>query len=181
MGKKTKPYQIMDNEDDDEELSDLEILEEDGQSHKKIIEGVNETEQLDNFTKNIKQDFNKIFTSKGKTPKWIETMIVTSKDQIDSNLNVEDDIKRELIFYNLTIKNAVEGIGKLKECHEKINRPEDFFAEMMKSDNQMARVKKQIITEQQRIKKFEEKKQKMHNIKFSKHVCIYTQFIIFLF
>jgi hypothetical protein len=44
---------------------------------------------------------------------------------------------------------------------------------MIKSDNQMVKVKKTIINEQQRIKKFEEKKQKLHNIKFAKAVHFY--------
>ena len=57
---------------------------------------------------------------------------------------------------------------KLKENGEKLNRPGDFFAEMVKSDYQMQNIKKQIITEQQRIKKYEEKKNKMQNIKFAK-------------
>ena len=49
-----------------------------------------------------------------------------------------------------------------------MNRPDDFFAEMLKSDEQMANVKKQIIKEQQNIKKFQIKKQKLQSIKFSK-------------
>ena len=41
---------------------------------------------------------------------------------------------------------------------------------MLKSDKQMERVKIRIINEQVRIKKYEEKKQKMQNIKFAKSV-----------
>jgi len=41
---------------------------------------------------------------------------------------------------------------------------------MLKTDKQMERVKGRIIHEQVRIKKFEEKKQKLQNIKFSKSV-----------
>jgi hypothetical protein len=43
---------------------------------------------------------------------------------------------------------------------------------MLKSDRMMERVKGRIIKEQVRIKKFEEKKQKLQNIKFSKSVSI---------
>jgi rRNA-processing protein EBP2 len=59
---------------------------------------------------------------------------------------------------------------KLKQLGEKINRPDDYFVEMLKSDEQMIKVKKQIINEQQYIKKFEAKKQKMQNIKFAKSI-----------
>ena len=60
----------------------------------------------------------------------------------------------------------------MKERNQKLNRPDDFFAEMVKSDIQMQKIKRQIVTEQIRIKKFEERKQKMQNVKFAKAVRI---------
>jgi hypothetical protein len=50
---------------------------------------------------------------------------------------------------------------------------------MLKSDKQMDRIKGKIISEQVRIKKFEEKKQKLQSIKFNKAVSIlyYLYFI----
>ena len=41
---------------------------------------------------------------------------------------------------------------------------------MLKTDRMMERVKGRLIKEQVRIKKFEEKKQNLQNIKFSKSV-----------
>lgn len=58
------------------------------------------------------------------------------------------------------------------ESKIKINRPEDFFAEMLKSDKMMENIRKKIIDETTHIKKFEERKQKMQNVKFSKAVKI---------
>ena len=52
----------------------------------------------------------------------------------------------------------------------KINRPDDFFAEMLKNDKTMERIRKSIIEETNHIKKFEERKQKMQNLKFSKAI-----------
>jgi hypothetical protein len=43
---------------------------------------------------------------------------------------------------------------------------------MIKSDKQMDNIKAKLITEQVRIKKFEEKKQKLQNVKFAKAVDI---------
>jgi rRNA-processing protein EBP2 len=151
-------------EPQEEELSDLEG--EFVQQEQDDIKFVNEEEALENHCQKIKNDFQKLM--KNKDIPWIETMDLVSDSTVDSNLNIDDDIKREVIFYNLTLQNAVRGIIKLKEQGEKLNRPGDFFAEMVKSDNQMGRIKKQIITEQQRIKKFEEKKNKIQNIKFAK-------------
>lgn len=148
---------------DDEDLSDLEM---DNEEELAVENLINEKDALLNHHARIKQDFAKLM--KTKDIPWIETMDLTADQAIDKNLNVDDDIKRELIFYNLTLANTIKGIVKLKENGEKLNRPGDFFAEMVKSDNQMQNIKKQIIQEQQRIKKFEEKKNKIQNIKFAK-------------
>ena len=59
---------------------------------------------------------------------------------------------------------------KLKENNQKINRPDDFFAEMLKDDKTMEKIKKKIIDETTYIQKFEERQQKQQNIKFSKSI-----------
>ena len=152
--------------EEEEELSDLEM---DAELEKPQIQ-INEVERLETLTKNIQNEFVKQYTTKGKNPSWLETLLVTNPEQIDQTLNVDDDIKRELIFYNMTHQNTIEALKKLKDNAEKINRPDDFFAEMIKSDKQMDKIKTKIVTEQVRIKKFEQKKQKMQNIKFAKAV-----------
>lgn len=70
----------------------------------------------------------------------------------------------------MTLLNAKEGIEKLKELKIKINRPDDFFAEMLKDDKTMEKIRRNIIEETNHIKKFEERKQKMQNLKFSKAI-----------
>jgi rRNA-processing protein EBP2 len=154
----------VENEEDD--LSDYEIdnLEENQEQE------INDTDGLEKHLKRIKEEFNTLMKTKGKQVDWIETMDITSEIAVDPNLNLDDDMKRDLIFYNITLQNAAAGINKLKERNEKLNRPDDFFAEMIKSDNQMGKIKRQIVTEQTRIKKFEDRKQKMQNVKFSKAV-----------
>lgn len=162
---------------EDADFSDLEVDYQDGDldTGSNII---NDEEGLTSGLKKIKQDFNKMMKSQNSD--WIETMDLTAEENVDPELNVDDDIKRELIFYNLSLSNAATGISKLKELGEKLNRPGDFFAEMLKGDNQMEKVRKQIVHEKMRIKKLEEKKNKMQNIKFAKAVRRgYFLYIIF--
>jgi len=169
MVKKFKIVNRAEDRDDqinEEELSDLEI----DKQEKNSEEEINDIEALNTISARMKEDFHKIM--KSKDVDWLETMDLTSDQGINPDLNVDDDIRRELIFYNLSLKNAAKGINKLKERNQKLNRPEDFFAEMVKSDIQMQKIKKQIVTEQIRIKKFEERKQKMQNVKFAKAVRI---------
>jgi rRNA-processing protein EBP2 len=169
--RKIEREEILPNEE--EQLSDLEI-----DDHEKVLEEeINDVDTLETITGRIKDDFYKLM--KSKNVDWLETMDLTSDQKISTDFNIDDDIRRELIFYNITLHNAARGINKLKERNQKLNRPDDFFAEMVKSDAQMEKVKKQIVTEQIRIKKFEEKKQKMQNIKFAKAVGIIIKIMKF--
>ena len=134
------------------------------------IPSINLEEELTEKLNLIKNDIQKLYDAKNKKIDFLEFPINISQSEIPSNLNPDDDIKRELIFYNIAKENAIQGMIQLKKLGEKINRPDDYFVEMLKSDEQMIKVKKQIINEQQYIKKFEAKKQKMQNIKFAKSI-----------
>ena len=56
-----------------------------------------------------------------------------------------------------------------------ISRPDDFFAEMLKSDEHMIKVKSKLLQQQQKVQTFEEKKQKMENKRFHKAIKAYKQ------
>lgn len=49
-----------------------------------------------------------------------------------------------------------------------ISRPDDFFAEMLKNDTHMVKVKSRLLRQSVKIKTFEEKKLKQENKKFHK-------------
>ena len=146
----------------------LENGEEEGQDTESEIPSINLENELTEKLNSIKNDIQKFYDAKNKKIDFLEFPINISQSEIPPNLNPDDDIKRELIFYNIAKENAIQGMIQLKKLGEKINRPDDYFVEMLKSDEQMIKVKKQIINEQQYIKKFEAKKQKMQNIKFAK-------------
>jgi len=146
----------------------LENEEEEGQETESEIPSINLENELTEKLNSIKNDIQKFYDAKNKKIDFLEFPINISQSEIPPNLNPDDDIKRELIFYNIAKENAIQGMIQLKKLGEKINRPDDYFVEMLKSDEQMVKVKKQIINEQQYIKKFEAKKQKMQNIKFAK-------------
>jgi len=68
-----------------------------------------------------------------------------------SPLDIHDDLKREFSFYSM----ALEAVNDARACCEESGvpfaRPEDFFAEMMKSDDHMAKVKDRLIFETKKI------------------------------
>ena len=152
---------------ENQEENPLNKEEEDSDSE---VPSINLVEEISEKINSIKNDIQKYYTVKNKNIDWLEFPVNISESTIPPNLNPDDDIKRELIFYNIAKENAIKGMIQLKQLGEKINRPDDYFVEMLKSDEQMLKVKKQIINEQQYIKKFEAKKQKMQNIKFAKSI-----------
>ena len=153
-----------------EEQNDENLNEEQEEEIYSEDPSINLVDEINEKINSIKNDIQKFYDAKNKKIDWLEFPVEISQSSIPQNLNPDDDIKRELIFYNIAKENAIQGMIKLKQLGEKINRPDDYFVEMLKSDEQMIKVKKQIINEQQYIKKFEAKKQKMQNIKFAKSI-----------
>ena len=77
--------------------------------------------------------------------------------------------------YNLTLENVKQGIKQLEDQKIPIDRPSDYLVEMMKSDVQMKKVKQRLLAQEENISKFEERKRRVHDKKYSKKVCIYIK------
>lgn len=92
----------------------------------------------------------------------------------DALSGVNDDIKRELAFYNNVRENVMKGMQILVQANCPISRPDDFLAEMVKTDEQMVKVKSRLLKQQHKITKFEEKKSKIENKKFHKAIKNFT-------
>jgi rRNA-processing protein EBP2 len=104
---------------------------------------------------------------KSKNFSWVETLD-TCKIPLELT-NAHDDLKREVAFYNntlLSVKHAKERL--LKESTVPYKRPSDYFAEMLKTDAHMARVKDKLIYEQKKIAAVEERKKSQAHKKVAK-------------
>lgn len=60
-------------------------------------------------------------------------------------LEINDDIKREMTFYNLCRENVMQGMRILVQAQVPISRPDDFLAEMLKTDDHMSKVKSKLM------------------------------------
>jgi rRNA-processing protein EBP2 len=101
-----------------------------------------------------------------------ETLSITSPLQVD---DVNDDLKRELAFY----AQALSTVTVAKKLAEKQNipftRPNDYFAEMVKTDEQMGRIRQRLLDEQQSVKAAEDRKKLRDAKKFGKQVQVQKQ------
>ncbi|KAH9936504.1 eukaryotic rRNA processing [Fomitopsis serialis] len=99
---------------------------------------------------------------------WTETLTVTYPETID--VDVDDDLNRELAFY----KQAIHGAQLAKSLAAKhslaFTRPPDYFAEMVKSDAHMERIRQRLLDEGASIKRSEEKRKEREGKKYGKQV-----------
>jgi len=87
---------------------------------------------------------------------WEERLDITSRSQCD--IDVNDDLKREVEFYNKAMEAVRFGKQSFKSTTMPFSRPTDFFAEMLKTDAHMAKIKDRLIFESKKIAAFEERK-----------------------
>ena len=106
---------------------------------------------------------------------WSETMVVVSsnKSQFEEDPSIaQDDLKRELAFYKQALDAANQGRELCKKEKIPFTRPSDFFAEMIKTDSHMARVRQKLVDEAASFKKSEEARKMREHKKFGKKVQV---------
>ncbi|RMZ71354.1 hypothetical protein GMOD_00005897 [Pyrenophora seminiperda CCB06] len=69
---------------------------------------------------------------------------VTTDEPVEID-DVEDDLNRELAFYKQCLSSVKDARKKLKKEGVSFSRPADYFAEMVKSDEHMGKIKQKLI------------------------------------
>uniref|UniRef100_A0A8D8PR01 Probable rRNA-processing protein EBP2 homolog n=1 Tax=Cacopsylla melanoneura TaxID=428564 RepID=A0A8D8PR01_9HEMI len=83
---------------------------------------------------------------------------------------VFNDFKRETMFTQQAQAAVIEGMARLKELGIPLRRPDDYFAEMVKTDEHMQRVRKSILRKQRGIEVGEKTKKLREQKKMAKQV-----------
>lgn len=89
---------------------------------------------------------------------WLEKLDVTAEKGVPSTLNPEADVERENAFLEITLKAVRVGLQKMRYLGEPYVRPDDFLAEMIKTDRQMKLVEQRLDLQTVRIEKVEKRK-----------------------
>eukprot|EP01062_Namystynia_karyoxenos_P009660 TRINITY_DN13408_c0_g2_i2.p1 TRINITY_DN13408_c0_g2~~TRINITY_DN13408_c0_g2_i2.p1 ORF type:complete len:300 (+),score=128.86 TRINITY_DN13408_c0_g2_i2:101-901(+) len=102
---------------------------------------------------------------------WAERLQVTaSKALRDQDFNPDDDHLREELFERQSIAGVNAAIHLLKQHGIPFKRPADFYAEMVKSDVHMARVRQNLESEREKILRAQQRRAQRHNKKFGRQV-----------
>ncbi|KAJ3300987.1 rRNA-processing protein and EBNA1-binding protein ebp2 [Blyttiomyces sp. JEL0837] len=106
-----------------------------------------------------------------KTLPWIEFQSVTSKQPLDLDpKDVDDDLKRETAIYKQALEAVHIAHRLLKDAKVPIWRPDDYYAEMIKSDEHMMRVRQKLVDEANAITAAEKARKQRDAKKFGKKV-----------
>ncbi|CAL9695547.1 unnamed protein product [Knipowitschia caucasica] len=94
------------------------------------------------------------------------------KKESNKEINADDDFEREMFFYRQAQATVLQALPLLHKHGISTKRPDDYFAEMAKSDQQMQKIRKKLIEKQTIIERSEKAKQLREQRKFGKKVQI---------
>jgi len=157
-----------DNDSEDDEdipISDLEDLDDEEKEdlipHQRLT--INNTVALTAALKRIAIPTSKMTFS--------EHQSLTTSEPV-SIPDVSDDLNRELAFYAQALSAVKEARGVLKAEGVPFTRPTDYFAEMVKADDHMAKIKAKLIDEAASKKASAEARKQRDLKKFGKQVQV---------
>lgn len=173
-----------DSEDENSELSDGELQE--AFAKGLLKPGMNllvdEPKKFINNVEGLKQ----CLADLRKDLPWEERLDMTNppapdiiskaegKDPAVTNggLNADDDFQRELFFYRQAQATVLDALPLMKQFDIATKRPDDYFAEMAKSDQQMQKIRKKLLSKQMILERSEKAKKLREQRKFGKKVQI---------
>ncbi|XP_034780532.1 probable rRNA-processing protein EBP2 [Acipenser ruthenus] len=85
-------------------------------------------------------------------------------------IHAEDDFQREMYFYRQAQAAVLEALPRLKKFNISTKRPEDYFAEMAKTDHHMQKIRTKLMAKQASMEKSEKAKQLRELRKYGKKV-----------
>jgi len=88
---------------------------------------------------------------------------------------VHNDFKREMLFYRQAQAAVMEGLPRLQSMGVQTKRPEDYFAEMAKSDEHMNKIRAKLLSKEQGQERAEKIKKLRELKKYGKKVQVEVQ------
>ncbi|KAH3681069.1 hypothetical protein WICPIJ_007983 [Wickerhamomyces pijperi] len=149
-------------EQEDVAYSDVEVdSDADVVPHSKLT--INNVAALNNALKRIELPWAK--------HSFQEHQSITSTEKVEPQIkDIYDDTERELAFYKQALDATLQGRSRLLKLKVPFTRPDDYFAEMIKSDEHMDKLKNKLIKEASEKKAAVEARRQRDLKKFGKQV-----------
>ncbi len=164
-------------EDDEEEEIDVdELSAEDEEDEEQIIAGTRVRQTINNKEGLLAALRRFALDTNPKTvPFAFHQSVVSSKNTEDSIPAIDDDLQRELAFMNQSLEAARQARALLRKEGVPFTRPTDFFAETVRSDETMQKVKAKLVEEATAKKASAEARKQRDLKKFGKQVQVQKQ------
>jgi len=105
----------------------------------------------------------------GKKVPWSELFYVSSRVPAESIVeDVDDDLKRELAFYDIALAGVKDCQEMCKAASIPYERPKDYYAEMVKTDEHMLKVKRQLLEQAAKVEASEMRRKQRDAKKYGK-------------
>merc|ERR1712146_216166 len=101
---------------------------------------------------------------------WVDTLCIDGWKEVPKDVKAKDGVKLEGAFMELANDAVKEAYRRLSVMKVPSSRPTDFYAEMLRTDSQMFKVRERAAEEQRRIKIVEQRKSASAAKKFAKQV-----------
>ncbi|KAG0639342.1 eukaryotic rRNA processing protein EBP2-domain-containing protein [Tuber brumale] len=100
-----------------------------------------------------------------------ETLLIAAPEPI-AILDIHDDLTRELTFYKQALCAANEGRARILAEGGQFSRPVDYFAEMLKDDEHMGKIRQKLLDEAAGKRAAQEARKQRDLKKFGKKVQV---------
>ncbi|EDR22474.1 hypothetical protein, conserved [Entamoeba dispar SAW760] len=109
----------------------------------------------------LNQMCKEIVTEDGKTPEEFEKNLRLTNEDVTEVQNIDNDYERELVFYQQAIKSVIQARKYFNANNYPHKRPVDYYAEMLKSDAHMERIRPELMKIQKKIEAVEQRKKNL--------------------
>ncbi|XP_064153548.1 probable rRNA-processing protein EBP2 [Anguilla rostrata] len=172
------------SEEEDSELSDGELQV--AFAKGLLKPGLNVAQQEPKATVNKPEGLKQCLMEFQRNLPWVERLDLSNSPAADivakaegalaaqdtAEISAEDDFQREMYFYRQAQAAVLEALPRLKKLKIATKRPEDYFAEMAKTDQHMQKIRKKLIMKQMAMEKSEKAKALREQRKYGKKVQI---------
>lgn len=104
-------------------------------------------------------------------PKDVDWIHRLSLDIVqEQEVDVNDDLTRELAFFTQALEGSRQAFTKFQSMGLPFLRPSDYYAEMVKTDVHMEKIKGRLLAEKRRMEEAEERRKARENKKLAKEI-----------
>jgi rRNA-processing protein EBP2 len=101
---------------------------------------------------------------------WVERMALVATKSLPDDLNPDDDPKREEVFVQHALLSVMRGIQLLEKAGVPWKRPDDYYAEMLKDDVHMKKIRESVEKTKRRIEEQAHRRAMKDQKKFGKEI-----------